>query len=386
MRNRNWTPREEAQEEEKLATYIADQVIGRASGRLEEECLFNMPRDRYFIGSLRSAAGENNENENRLLHDLWNKLAPVAFGAEFLACLEGDELAIEVTVRWACYYRVFPTRQQQLDFLQVATTEQVSTEPQVAKEKNAEIVESEDNEERAAHRELERERQQAQDERRQQQEIQDTLCPRFRKMFCEAIGHIIFRKGTGSTLDIDKSDLENALYAEIQRASYVASKDSNRLRSNDSNLEGQVNVSDVALTSDSEYNCFKEQLRNEIPLSWEWDVQVECSVGESISNADKLANKVVSINFSNTSSMPDRSLTRENFLFDASAEFRFIKGYVIPFTLELAPRGFRYDRDLWGRGFNCAVEKISETEYRTTHTPYHSQMRYLTSTEPMAPI
>ena len=29
---------------------------------------------------------------------------------------------------------------------------------------------------------------------------------------------------------------------------------------------------------------------------------------------------------------------------------------------------------------------ISETEYRTTHTPSHSQMRYLTRTEPIAPF
>ena len=85
MSNENWTPREEAQEEELLATYIAEQVIGRASGKLEKECFFNLPRDCYFIGNLRSAVGENDENENPLPFDLRNKLAPTAFGAEFLA-------------------------------------------------------------------------------------------------------------------------------------------------------------------------------------------------------------------------------------------------------------------------------------------------------------
>ena len=55
--------------------------------------------------------------------------------------------------------------------------------------------------------------------------------------------------------------------------------------------------------------------------------------------------------------------------------------------LELAPRGFRYDRNLWGRGFNCAVEKkTGDAEYCTTHTPHHSQMRYLTKTKPQAPF
>ena len=379
MYNASWTPREEAQEEEKLAIYIAEQVIGRASGRLEEECLFNMPRDRYFIGSLRSAEGENKADGNRLRHDLWNKLAPVAFGAEFQACPEDDELEIEVTVRWACYYRIFPTRQQQIDFFQTEIDEQTADESSIETREEAEVVEPEDNEEWEARRELERERQQAQNERRQQQKIQDTLCPRFRKISCQAKGNLLFQT---SIHRINKSELERALAAEIKRAQQVALEDTERLRSNSSNLEEQPNVSNIALESDSEYDCFKEQHRSELPLLWAWNIQIE----ESISNTDEADNRIVSINFTNTSAMPDRSLTRENFLFDASAEFRFIKGHVSPFMLELAPRGFRYDRNLWGRGFNCAVEKVSEVEYRTTHTPHHSQMRYSTKTEPEAPF
>ena len=379
MYDANWTSRERAQEEEKLATYIAERVIGRASGRAEEECLFNMPRDRYFIGSLRSAEGENEADENRLRHDLRNKLAPVAFGADFLACPEDDELEIEVTVRWAGYYRIFPTYQQQLDFVQTEIEEQTADESLTETGEEAGAAELEDTEEREARRELERERQQAQDERRQQREIQDTLCPRFRKISCQATGNLLLRTGIHR---VDISELECALNAEIKRAQQVALEDPERLRSNSSSLEEQPNVSNIALESESEYNRFKEQHRNELPLLWAWHIQVE----ESISNTDETDSRIVSINFTNTSVMPDRSLIRENFLFDASAEFRFIKGHVSPFMLELAPRGFRYDRDLWGRGFNCAVEKVSETEYRTTHTPYHSQMRYSTETEPEAPF
>ena len=113
---------------------------------------------------------------------------------------------------------------------------------------------------------------------------------------------------------------------------------------------------------------------------------MECQDSQNVSSADQSGSKLVSINFTNVSSMPDRSMTRENFFFDTSAKFRFTKGHVTPFTLELAPRGFRYDRNLWGRGFNCAVEKIPDTDYCTTHTPYYSQKRYLTSTVPTAPF
>ena len=384
MSNENWTP----QEEERLATHIAEQVIGRASGKLEEECLFNMPRDCYFVGNLRSAAEENNENENRLPFDLQNKLAPTTFGAEFLTCFQDGELKVEVTVQWTCYYRVFPIYKQQRDFQHVPdkeTNEQSTTELVMAKvDEPAESAEPEDDEERSARWELERERQQARDERRQQQPTQDTLCPRFRKIPCQAIGNLLLRETTDGKWEIDKSELEQALNEEVRRAQQVIFEDNERLRSNSSDFDKQVNISSVALTLESEYNRFKEQLKSEIPLSWKWDVQVECRESQNISSINQSDNRLLSINFTNMSSMPDRSLTRENFFFDTSAEFRFIEGHVFPFTLELVPRGFRYDRNLWGRGFNCAVEKIADTEYHTTHTPYHSQMRYLTTTEPKA--
>lgn len=389
MSNENWTPREEAQEEALLATYIAEQIIGRAAGSLEKECLFNMPRDCYFVGNLRSAA-EDDENDNGLPFDLRNKLAPVAFGAEFLVRSENGELKIEVTVQWACYYRVFPTYKQQCNFQDIPdkeTDEQTSAELSVAEvDEIAKNVQPEDDEERGARWELERERQQAQDERRQQKPTEDTLCSLFRKISCQAKGYFLLRERAEGKWEIDKSELEQALEAEVKRAQQVIIEDDERLRSNNSDLDRQVNVSNLALTLESEYNRFKEQLKNEIPLSWKWDIQVECQDSQNVSSADQSGSKLVSINFTNVSSMPDRSMTRENFFFDTSAKFRFTKGHVTPFTLELAPRGFRYDRNLWGRGFNCAVEKITDTAYCTTHTPYYSQKRYLTSTEPTAPF
>ena len=386
----NWTPQEEAEEEKLLATYIAEQVTGRASGRLEEECLFNLPHDRYFVGNLRSAAGENDENETRFSPDLRNKLAPVAFGAEFLARPQNGELNIEVSIQWACYYRVFPTYKQQREFqhiTDVETTEQSTTKSVTAKVDNTgEEVEPEDDEERAARWALERERLQARDERKQQKLSQHTLCPLFRKISCQAIGHLLLRENADGELVIDKSSLENAVEEEVTRVQQVALENPERLRSNSTNLDSNVNVPDTALSSASAYNRFKEQLKNEIPLSWKWEIQVACDRSQSLSSADSPDSKLVSINFTNMSPMSDRSLNRENFFFDTSAKFRFTKGDVKPFILELAPRGFRYDRNLWGRGFNCAVEKITDTEYRTTHTPHHSQMRYLTGTEPQASI
>lgn len=381
MSNENWTP----QEEEKLANYIAEQVIGRASGKLKEECLFNMPRDRYFIGNLRSAADENEENEINLPFDLRNKLSPTAFGSEFLVRSQDRKMRIEVTVKWTCYYRVFPTYIQQIEFQRVSdesTDEQTNIE--IHKTQSNDDVGHEDNEEREARWELENEQQQAHYERRQTQPEKDSLCQRFRKIRCKAVGNLFIRENTEEAFEIDQSDLVRALEAEVKRAQQVANADNDILRTDRDDLDKQVNISSAALTSESEYTHFREQHKIEIPISWKWNVQVECDKYENSSNTEHPDYTLVSINFINMSPMPDRSLTRENFFFDTSAEFQFIEGHVFPFTLELAPRGFRYDRNLWGRGFNCAVEKIADTEYHTTHTPYHSQMRYLTRTKPKA--
>ena len=86
--------------------------------------------------------------------------------------------------------------------------------------------------------------------------------------------------------------------------------------------------------------------------------------------------------------MLENSPNTEGFLFDAEATFTISGGQVLPFELELAPRGFRYDRNLWGRGFNCSVTGIGSapSTFITTHTPIHRQLRYNTRTVPSAPF
>ena len=92
--------------------------------------------------------------------------------------------------------------------------------------------------------------------------------------------------------------------------------------------------------------------------------------------------------FSNATQMPEKSPNVEPFLFDPLASFRFLESRVIPYELEQAPHGFRYDRHLWGRGFNCAVEfgtdNTGEMMFRTTNVPTFEQPRYTTRTEPEA--
>ena len=372
MSGKNWSP----QEEECLADYIAENVIGRASGRLEQECLFRMPQDSYFIGNLRSAVDKRGEQMNsRLERDLLNKLAPVAFGAEFLFSPQSEQLVIGVTLQWSCYYRVFPTYKQQCEFSLPSN----NTHENESNDSDSTLSSSNDEENEEITFE---------NEPYQQQNMRDTLCPRFRKISCKATGNISIRQQAGHDL-IDDSGLKAAIDAEIERARTIATTDPDRLKTDKDNLDDRITFSDDILKSEDRYTDFKERLKSEIPLSWKWDIQVDCKHSERLPNADEKGRFLVSINFANISEMPRRSSTREDFLFDTHAIFHFQSGRVSPFTLDLAPPGFRYDREVWGRGFNCdvyAVEGNSTDKYYTTHTPCFRQMRYLTGTEPAAPF
>ena len=378
MSSENWSP----QEEECLANHIAERVIGRASGGLEQECLFKMPQDSYFIGNLRSAVDKKDEQMNsRLERDLLNKLAPVAFGAEFLVCSQTEQLDIEVTLQWSCYYRVFPTYEQQCEF-SLSSTETDENEL-TDSDNRLSSNNDEENEDIAS-----------QNEPYQRQNRRDTLCPRFRKISCKATGNISIRPQTDEDPIISISGLQSATDAEIERARKAASADPDRLKTDKSNLDDRITLSDDVLTSADKYNLFKEQLGNDIPLSWKWSIQVDCKDSESTLNTGEQDKFLVSINFTNISEMQGRSSTRrsstrEDFLFDTHAKFHFLNGSVAPFTLDLAPHGFRYDREVCGRGFNCdvcAVEEISADKYYTTHTPCFRQMRYLTKMKPTAPF
>jgi len=346
------TELEAAQEEERLATYLSERVIGHASGRLEDECLYDRPSDKYFIGNLRSTYSEE-DADPLSSRDLMSKLAPMAFGAEFLIQPNGNNIDLKVTARWSLYYRVFPTYNQQRDFLQ-RLHEEEHTERRVEMEK-----------------------------RRQHKQQKARLCIRFRKIPCQATGsiHISRTQDNSRNWTITEEDFASAIADEIRRAQRIVMKDPERFRTNRSDVDRRVSMPESALDSEEVYADFLKQLDEEIPVVWQW--RVEAEMRRQDSDADMW---MLGINLINESPMPYRSKTRENYLFDAELEITFSEDIVRPFTLELAPRGFRYERHLWGRGFNCSVEKedSNSTGFRTTHVPMYRQMRFRVLTDPPA--
>ncbi|MEQ9000960.1 MAG: helicase-related protein [Coleofasciculus sp. B1-GNL1-01] len=405
-------------EETALAEYLCERVRDRASGRSENECIRNYPHDVYFIGNLRPRPEDNEEQEQDAGHlrELINKLAPVAFGAEFRFQPESDEveITVKVKVRWACYYRVFPTLDQQrshqqqtepsekkaetvkadnnirgtetADPVQAASDSQSTTDQEEPSEEDSTIEAEREKEERLAEIESP-EVTESQRDRRRGRTPKDRLFIRFRKIDCQTIGIVTLRRNTTSEWSADHSNLKAALDEETRRVQEVALNDPERLRTAGV-TDAQVNVPETALVSEADYNAFIQSLQTDVVPEWRWEVSSEVRPNDETD----LADQVVSIEFVNASPRqappppaPDNP-NIEAFLFDARTLFQFQNATVLPFELELAPRGFRYDRDLWGRGFNCAVERREKwaNTFSTTHTPIYRQMRYVTQTQPQA--
>lgn len=397
-------------EEALLAEYLVGQVCGKASGRLQDECLYNPPRDVYFIGNLRPQPDDLAEllNEPAYLRELRNKLAPIAFGADFRLLPTDDEIAAFVTVTWDCYYRVFPTLSQQREHQkQIASqaeevgpsggspgTEIPADSAAPARSANAEDESTQEAEQEQEEVRVEQESPEATEtarDRRRARISRDSLFVRFRKIPCHAVGRITLVQSASGEWVADLSELQGTLDEETARAQQVALADPERLRA-DGDPAAQISVPETALASESAYTEFLGSLQAGVVPRWKWNATVEIRPSQTDDGNERVL-QFAFVNVSPQQSAPQaggQTRRRDNpniepFLFDATAVFKFKGATIKPFELELAPRGFRYNRDLWGRGFNCAVERDKQANaFLTTHTPVFEQKRYTTQDRPEA--
>lgn len=411
------------QEERKLAQHLIQRVCERGAGRNESECQLNYPHDMYFIGNLRPQEDLQSDLPNSSsshLDELLSKLAPAGFGGEVCLHPKNDKLTIDIEVWWACYYRVFPTWLQQCQHQkqQIAESEEgeeVSTEDVNAESKDSSVshigvedpitpslknnvASNEDDEEEDASTTFD---QDAQDElvasqspevvesvqdRRRKRIPKDSLFIRFRKVPCHSIGQVIVKRHVTGRWLVETADLHASLDKEVLRAQQVALDDPEHVRTDKAPHE-KIRVPETALATEKDYQAFLKNLRTEVKPEWRWRLQAETRT----SSVESPNDVILFFEFVNASpKQTDQSgydnQNVEPFLFDVRASFAFQDGEIRPFELDLAPRGFRYNRDLWGRGFNCALERMpgQPNILVTTHVPVYRQMRYLTREDPPA--
>lgn len=363
-------------EEVRLTTYLVNQICSKASGHSETQCLRNYPRDVYFVGNLRPR-DDNTQllNQPSYFLELLTKLAPVAFGAEFLI-QANDVIEINTTLNWSCYYRIFPTLEQQRQHQRLQVSEESSTITENVVDGNSTNI-SDEAAENISETDTAESNESSRD-RRSNRVPREDLFIRFRKIPCVATGQIILRC-EGNTWSADANALQSALEQEMIRAQSTVQNDPNHVQTN-SNLNEKIQVPETALTSEENYQSFLRSLQNEILPQWRWEVRCDVRLEENLNRLRLLTE------FINVSPMPANSPNIETYLFDTRVTFHFQCCEVLPFELNLAPRGFRYNRNLWGRGFNCSVEQIESSPFHfmTTHTPIYQQMRYVTQSTPAA--
>jgi len=383
-----------------LVRHLVSAVCGRASGQAEDECLRNYPHDRYFIGSLYPIeaetvpgggieSGENGppaaddgetETVSARSHfaELRSKVAPVAFGGEFQFYPQQDRVTVRVDIRWASYYRVFPTLQQQRDYqmwVQQASSDAGTGDAQTPPSEAAGESEDGGSGPHIAGA-VPEPRQGARSRRRLPTE---DLCPRFRKINCSATGGVVLVRRPDGQWHIDPSSLSVALANECSRAQTIVHDDQTSLRTADA-AEDKVVIAPDCLSTEESYRSFVRSLRTPVQPAWQWQITPECRRGESSDTW------LFAIQFANASSIAPDASNLEGFFFDTEAIFSLDGGDIVPLELTLVPHGFRYNREMWGRGFNCAIERVPDQprSLRTNHVPVFDQMRLEARTDPPA--
>ncbi len=392
-----------SEDAEQLAQYLVRSVTDRASGRRDDECLGNFPRDVYFIGNLRPAPPDADQilpaQPPRFGGELLRKLAPVAFGVDFLLATGTDGFDVVVTVKWASYYRVFPTYEQQVSYQRqqqaapvvlqdsgAPTSPANAEDPEVDERQDPDTQDEDIDTDSRDGPEIGRSGTSDQrpppppPPRRRRSSQRDNLFLLFRKVSCRAHGSIVLRQQPSGEWLIDTSELEANVSRETLRAQEVARQDNRALRAAQGS-DDKIRVPAAVLDSPEAYSAFCVSCRTEIIPTWTWGIRADFGPGVAPSE-----NRIFSLVLTNLSPMREQAPNTEAFLFDVEATLRFVGTQVVPFELELAPRGFRYDRWLWGRGFNCGVEAVdgSNELFRTTPSPLYRQRRYSTRTQPRA--
>lgn len=372
----NWTQETRAHEESLLLNYLVERVVGRASGRLDDECLFDLPRDKYFIGNLRPS-GETTIGIGFHQNEISTKIAPVAFGGEFLLKPDFEKISVKINLSWACYYRVFPTYQEQQSLIKHEKKEEKNNK--IVNDK-VEIIENEESDTSIIEQEVEQIAAMVEKQNRRRSKQKDALCPKFRKINCIANGEITIQRIKGETwVKIDNTAFELACEKELERAMHIILDDPDACKTN-GEIDTPIKIPIESVISEETFKSAIDQFPISIIPSWQWTVQTR------LEKRTGLEGEVLSFIFENTSPMPEKSFSREGYFFNNIASFQFDIDMLQPFEIELAPKGFRYDRHLWAKGFNCSIIQHNKLNYITTNTPIYAQARYDTRNEPEAPF
>lgn len=356
-----------AHNDAKLAEYLVQTVIRRGTGRSEEYCIGDRPRDRYFIGSLAPASDASSVR----VGDLLTRLAPTGMGLDVLV-RAGAGAVLVVKPEFNVYYRIFPTLEQQLK----AAVEQHPD----AGEDESEAEEDLDAAEESRLASL--------GPARRQEASGQTAATAHRELAT------VFRKVSvplppiriplglppKQAQPVGQQELQSALVRAITQVQQQIAQDPQTFRQPPPGAQNprrrrRVEVPPYALESEQAFGQFlASQVRGE-PVIPQWEVRIEATVRPSPA-PDTVR---VSLLLRNESP-PDPDRSTDHFIFDPKLTLTVEAGEFRPFQFWQLPQHYRYDASLPGFGQNCVVEwnKDDPTRVWTETAPIHAQKKYVT--------
>jgi len=323
-------------DEIRLAEYFVRRALDQLTGRSEDVCWHDRPRNRYFVGSLANRPAEDERAETPD-SDMFSRLAPSAMGLEVLIEPQGPDAKVAIHPSFRVYYRVFPDLEHQR---RVADPDgSASTAGQVLSEGSGA------GEWAVAYRVL---------------DVQ-----------VEPIEIRLPASLAGRT-PLDGPASQASMDAALVRARQQLLTDPSRYRE----LPGRRVVPHSALTSEDSYAAFLQKVSADgVEVEPQWQVQLQVQARPASGGCLRL-----SVVLQNTS--PDDSGehgSTDHYLFDVRLAVEGRNAVIHPFVFDILPEDYRYDRSLWGLGRNCCVRRIEgKNAVETDSAPVYRQPVYVT--------
>jgi hypothetical protein len=327
------TPRRE--DETRLVEHLLRRTVDQLTGRAEEVCRDDRPRNRYFVGSLanRPSGDESDIPDD----DLFSRLAPTAMGLDVLVEPDGPRASLLVQAAFNVYYRVFPDLEHQrrvsgLDAMPFESQHEGSTGAPAG-----------------------------------------DWAVAYRKIPVRVpVIEVPLPAQVEERIRLVVPAVQAAIDAALENARQLAAADPLCYRQPDQPRQVPV----PALSGRQAYDVLLRDAREKgRPVVPQWQAQLDIQVRPACGRVLR-----VSVLLRNASAEDgvERSLT-DHYFFDCSLQVEGREAVIHPFTFDLLPEDYRYDRQLWGLGRNCSARRgAAENSVQTENAPIYRQPVYTT--------
>ncbi len=323
------------QDEIRLAEYLLRRTLDQLTGRSEDICRDDRPRNRYFVGSLANRPPQDESDTPD--YDLFSHLAPTAMGLDVLVEPDGSDARLVIQPHFNVYYRIFPDLEHQRRISGYG------------------IVPPESQEDGGTENQL------------------GEWAVAYRKVPVQVPPIEVRLPGqvTGRIRLYDPT-VQLALDAALTIARQQAGSDPLCHQMPDE----PPPVPQSALNSQEAYNALLQKVRaGRKPVIPQWQARLDVQVRPADNGLLR-----VSVMLRNTS--PDDGAERnptDHYLFDCSLRVEGQNAVIRPFVFDILPEDYRYNRELWGLGRNCSVRRVDgRNAVETENAPIYRQPVYTT--------